>query len=302
MWFKNALMYRFTQTPEFSPESLEQQLQEFSFKPCANTEVQSIGWAPALSPKTEALVHASGQAYLINLKKQEKVLPAAVVKELLDEKIELIQEQEDRKVKGKEKQTMKEELIHTLLPQAFSKSSFLRALIVPQAGWIFVESASHNKAEELLAHLRKTLSSLPVVPPESEVGIPVILTDWMRGQHPTDFVLGAEVELKDFADDEGVLRCKNLALDSDDLQNHLDNGKMVTRLAVEWKETLSCLIGEDASIKRIQFSDVIKEQNEDITDEDKLARLDADFTLMAGELTAFAERLSEVLQFTAAEE
>lgn len=301
MWFKNALLYRFTQATEFAAEKLEEQLQEFSFKPCGNSDVQSIGWAPALSPKAQALLHASANAFLVNLKKQEKVLPASVVKEMLDEKIEQIQDAEGRKVKGKEKQTLKEELIHTLLPQAFTKSSYLRALIVPQQGWIMVETASHNKAEELLSYLRKTLTSLPVVPPESEVGIPAILTDWMRGQHPTDFELGAEVELKDFADDEGVLRCKNLALDSDDLQNHLNNGKMVTRLAVEWKETLSCLVGEDASIKRIQFSDVIKEQNEDITDEDKLARLDADFTLMAGELTAFAERLKEVLKFIPAQ-
>ncbi|MCU4674481.1 recombination-associated protein RdgC [Catenovulum sp. 2E275] len=294
MWFKNAFFYQFSQDLEFSAEQIEEKLQAFTFKPCGKTDMQSIGWTPALGEKSASLTHKSGDFLLVTLKKQEKVLPAAVVRELLEEKLKEIEDAEGRKVKGKEKQNIKEELIHTLLPQAFSKSSFCNAFIALKAGFIVIEASSANKAEELTAYLRKCLGSLPVVPLDTETPLMFTFTEWMRGDHPSDFTLGTEVELKDFAEDEGTLRIKNLSLDSDDLQNHLNNGKQVTKIAVDWDETLSCILADDLSIKRIKFSDVIKEQNEDITDEDKLARLDADFTLMSAELTRFIDRLSQI--------
>ncbi|WAJ71419.1 recombination-associated protein RdgC [Catenovulum adriaticum] len=294
MWFKNAFFYQFTQDVEFNAEQIEEKLQEFSFQPCGKTDMQSIGWTPALGPKAATLTHNAGDFLLVCLKKQEKVLPAAVVREQLEDKLKEIEEAEGRKVKGKEKQNIKEELIHTLLPQAFTKSSFVNAYIAMKAGWIVIEASSPNKAEELTAYLRKCLGSLPVIPLEIETPLMATFTEWMRGDHPSDFSLGTEVELKDFAEDEGTLRIKNLSLDSDDLQNHLNNGKQVTKIAVDWDDTLSCVLADDSSIKRIKFSDVVKEQNEDITDEDKMARLDADFALMSGELTRFIERLKAV--------
>lgn len=294
MWFKNAFFYQFTQDLEFTAEEIESKLQEFSFKPCGKTDMQSIGWTPALGPAASSLTHSAGEYLLVCLKKQEKVLPASVVKEFLDEKLKLIEEAEGRKVKGKEKQNIKEEIIHTLLPQAFTKSSFINAYIAVKAGWIVIEASSPNKAEELTAYLRKCLGTLPVIPLEIESQLTTTFTDWMRGNYPTDFKLGTEVELKDFAEDEGVLRCKNLALDSEDLQNHLNNGKQVTKIAIDWSDTLTCVLCDDLSIKRIKFSDVMKEQNDDITEDDQMARLDADFALMAGELTGFIERLKVV--------
>ncbi|KMT66524.1 recombination-associated protein RdgC [Catenovulum maritimum] len=292
MWFKNIFFYQFSQAFEFTAEQIEEKLQEFSFKPCGKTELQSQGWAPALTPKANTLTHTAGDYTLVCLKKQEKVLPASVVKEILDEKISEIEAAEGRKVKGKEKQVMKEELIHTLLPQAFTKSSFIKAYLAPKAGWVVVEASSSTKAEEILSYLRKCLGTLPVVPLETAGQLMFTFDEWMKGNHPQDITLGTEVELKDFAEDEGVVRCKNLSLDSEDLQNHLKNGKHVTKIGIDWAETLSCVLSDDLSVKRIKFSDVIKEQNEDITDEDKLARLDADFALMTGELTKFLDRLT----------
>ncbi len=294
MWFKNAFFYQFTQELEFNAEQIEDKLQEFTFKPCGKTDMQTIGWTPALGPKAATLTHKSEDFLLLTLKKQEKVLPASVVRELLDEKLKEIEDAEGRKVKGKEKQNIKEELIHTLLPQAFTKSSFINAFIAMKAGFIVIEASSSNKAEEFTAYLRKCLGSLPVVPIDTETQLMFTFTEWMRGDHPSDFTLGTEVELKDFAEDEGTLRIKNLSLDSDDLQNHLNNGKQATKIAVDWDETLSCILADDLSIKRIKFNDVIKEQNDDITDEDKLARLDADFVLMSRELTRFIERLTVI--------
>lgn len=294
MWFKNALFYQFTKSFELDQQGLEKQLAEFKFKPCGNTELQSVGWTPALADQAVNLVHQAGDFMLVSLKKQEKVLPASVVRELLDEKCQAIEAAEGRKVKGKEKQNIKEELIHSLLPQAFVKSSFTKAYIAPKAGWIIVDSGATGKAEELLAFLRKTIGSLPVVPLNIEAPVMLTLDNWLKGEHPSDFVLGTELELKDFAEDEGTIRAKNLSLDADDIQAHLDSGKHVTKLSVSWAETLECVLQDDLALKRIKFSDVVKEQADEVSGEDKLAKLDADFMLMAGELTKFVDRVAEL--------
>lgn len=49
------------------------------------------------------------------------------------------------------------------------------------------------------------------------------------------------------------------------------------------------------AITRVNFSDDLKDQNGDIPREDKLARLDADFTLISGELTVFISELTSAL-------
>ena len=60
---------------------------------------------------------------------------------------------------------------------------------------------------------------------------------------------------------------------------------------LEWDESLSFILCDDLAIKRVKFFDVIHEQNDDIDSDDVLAKLDADFALMAGELNRFIVEL-----------
>ena len=56
---------------------------------------------------------------------------------------------------------------------------------------------------------------------------------------------------------------------------------------------------EDLGIKRLKFSDVMREQNDDIPKDQLLARMDANFALMSGEVVRFAKRLTEVFNLQA---
>jgi recombination associated protein RdgC len=55
--------------------------------------------------------------------------------------------------------------------------------------------------------------------------------------------------------------------------------------------SLSFILCDDLAIKRLKFYDVIQEQNDDIDSDDIVAKLDADFALMAGELNRFIDNL-----------
>ena len=154
MWFKNLRAYRMTRGLDLSAEQLEDKLAARQFRPCTPAQPLSLGWVPALGEGTENLVHAADGRFLLSLRREEKILPPSVVRDLLKERIEGIEAQQGRKVYRKEKLSLKDEVIQDCLPRAFSRHAELRLIIDPAARWVFVDSASAGRAEEALNLLR----------------------------------------------------------------------------------------------------------------------------------------------------
>src|SRR5690554_2364579 len=113
MWFKNLRIYTLANDFVF-PDNLEQQLQQYLFKPCGRNELASFGWSSPFGAQHETLHHQLGSSYLFCARKEEKVLPTAVINAELENAVGLIEAEQDRKVVGKEKQNLKEDIIHRL--------------------------------------------------------------------------------------------------------------------------------------------------------------------------------------------
>jgi len=285
MFFKNLQIYRFTRPLEQDTDALERNLEEFKFKPCGSQDVSKLGWVFPMGKSGSMYTHLAAKQILICLKKEEKMLPAGVIKDQLNERVEAIELEQGRALKKKEKDSLKEEIVMQLLPRAFSRTSQTFAWIDPEADMLYVDASSTRKAEELISLLRKTLGSLPVVPIQLKNQADVIMTDWLtEGNIPANFALEDEAELCSALEGGGIIRCKQQDLLSDEIKNHLSADKFVTKLALCWADSISFIIGEEFALKRIKFADVIQEQNEDIDKDDFAARFDADFALMTGEI------------------
>lgn len=296
LWFKNILVYRLNKEIALSMDELEQQLASLAFTPCSSQDMTRTGWVSPMGDRGEALIHVTGKQVMMCARKEDKILPATVIKQALQDKVEKLEGEQGRKLKKTEKATLKDEVVYTLLPRAFSKFSQTFVWLDLEKQLVIVDSGSAKRAEDNLALLRKTLGSLPVVPLNFNESVELKMTEWVRsGELPAGFTLMDEAELKAVLDEGGVIRCKKQELVSDEIATHIEAGKFVTKLSVDWEDRLQFMLCDDGSIKRIKFSETLREQNDDIDKADFAQRFDADFVLMTGELSALIERVTEVL-------
>jgi len=296
LWFKNLMIYRLNRDIPLSADDLEKQLAAFSFSPCGSQDMAKTGWVSPMGSRSEALTHVNNGQILICARKEENILPSPVIKQSLEAKIEKLEAEQQRKLKKTEKDALKDEVLHSLLPRAFSRFSQTFLWIDSVNNLIMVDCASAKKAEDTLALLRKSIGSLPVVPLTMENPIELTLTEWVRsGDLPAGFALMDEAELKAILEDGGVIRCKKQDLVCDEIANHIEAGKLVTKLALDWQERIQLVLADDGSLKRLKFADTLREQNDDIDREDFAQRFDADFILMTSELAALVSNLTEAL-------
>ncbi len=129
MWFKNLYVYKLQDAFPLSAEELDEKLSNRLFAPCGGEQRESSGWVPPLGKDAEALVHSVNGYMLLTMAHQERLLPASVIKDELDERVADIQEREGRKVGSKEKKELREQIEFELLPRAFTRTHKLDAWI-----------------------------------------------------------------------------------------------------------------------------------------------------------------------------
>jgi len=295
MWFRNLQIYQLSETFTPSAEELHNALIEHSFKPCGGLDTHRIGWTTPLGKYGDQLVHATNGKLMLCMRREDRILPATVIRESVQEKVDEIEATQSRNVGRKEKNEIKEEVIVDLLPRAFTKSTLSYAYIDPKNNWIIVDSSTAGKAEEVIGLIRESLGSFKVKPLSVNNAPSAMMTDWVKNTPPADLQISDECELKEPVEKGGIIRIRGVDLGSKEVLQHLDSGKVVSKLALEWQERIACVLVEDLSIKRLKFMDLVMEEAAGIEADDEVMRFDADFALMSLELSRFIPALGEYL-------
>lgn len=291
MIFKNIKAFKLNTIVPIIDEKL---MNEKAFTPCSSLQMSSMGWVSPLGKHSDSLIHIIDGVVIFCLCIEERILPSSVITDKLEERLDEIEEVDGKRPFGKYKQSIKDDIIASLIPQAFTRKKFIHAYIDHKLGMIVVNTGTSNQAEEVIEFLRQTLGSLPVVPLKTERQVMSLMTEWVKGNElQSDFVIGHECELKDTFDDGGIIKTKHEDLTTDEIRAHIDAGKQVTILALEWNNWISCVVDQDLTIKRFKLSDQV-EENKQIHD-DRIAQFNADFYMFKEIFAQFMNRLLSLL-------
>lgn len=301
MFFKNLSVYRLNLESPLDVDTLEAALAEHRAHPCQGQQISTYGFTAPFGKSPDAqLVHAVEGFALIAAQAEERILPASVIRDELQAKVEEIEAQESRKVYKKEKDQLKDEIVITLLPRAFVRKKVTQAAIDLNAGLIYVNTASANRAEEILSAVREALGSLPVRPVNVKMSPVANFTGWLKNDTVCQgFALMDECEMRDTDKDGGIIKIKREDLGSEEIQNLLSAGKLVTQIALTWDEKLTFTLDEKLTIKRLRFEELLQSEAEQDGGDDADSQFDASFVLM---MKTFAEFIPQLLDALGGEE
>ena len=267
MWFKQVSFYPISKVklPDF--EYLTNKLAQSEFSPCQGLDWFSEGFSSPVHFSPE-LVFPADFTWRVALKKEEKVLPAGVIRDILDEKVLEIQNNDGRNVGRKEKQELKDQITDDLLPRAFTKSTRTEAVFDTKRGFLLINNATTAKAENLLTKLREALGGLEATLPNTKQSLSSLMTNWLlQGHCEGGFELDSNCELKGVGDVVPVVKVSKQDLTANEVVQHVKNGKTVTQLGLVWREQIAFILTQDFTLKRIQYLDSLQEEAENNGDD-----------------------------------
>lgn len=292
MWFKNLSIYRL---PRFTATAAElaAALGKHAFVPCSSLEAEGKGFA---APREGAgLVHDVAGNLLIALKTEKKLLPTSVLRDATRARAAEVEEHQGFKPGRKQMREIKDQLYEELLPKAFSINTLTRAWIDTNNGWLVLDAASPPKRDVMMGYLFKAIDNLSAHQLFVNLSPVAAMTEWLAADEaPAGFTVDDDTTLESAGESRATIRIAKQAPDPTDVAKHIAAGKRCTRLAMTWNDRVSMVLTESLTIKRVAPLDVIKETAAANT-ADAADRFDADFILMAGELSAMLVDMIEAL-------
>ncbi|HSW20277.1 MAG TPA: recombination-associated protein RdgC [Ramlibacter sp.] len=292
--FKNLIAYRITAgwTPP-PAEAFEAELQRLLFQPCGATQELSVGWMPPRGEENGAMVEVVAGHQILKLAVERKAVPGGAVRDELEARCKAIETEQGRKPGRKEKTEIKEEIVHTFLPRAFSKRGTHLVWIDVANRMLYVGAGSAKAAEAVIKQLGDVMAELKHVLSldmlSTATSPSAAMAHWLTSREaPPGFSIDRDLELKLSGEEKSVVRYARHTLELDEIGQHIQEGKMPTQLALTWEGKVSFVLTEMLVLKKIDMHGV----------DDNLGKdngFDADAAIATGELSSLLPDLLDAL-------
>ena len=286
------MVYRIGEGWRPSLAQMEQALDAERFVPCGASQEKAIGWVEPRGEAHAPLVEAVNGQRILKLKIETRGVPGSVVARKAKERSAQIEATEGRKPGKKEMKEIKEDVKLSLMPMAFSKESSVWVWIDPDAELLVIDAGSQAKADEVITLLVKSFAGLNLALMNTQMSPQSAMASWLISQEaPSGFSVDRECELKAADESKSVVRYVRHALDTDEVKQHVEGGKLPTRLSLTWEGRVSFSLTEALQLKKVTFLDVVFET----TSAEKDEGFDADVAIATGELRKLLPDLLEAL-------
>lgn len=292
--FKNIIMYRLDANWDSIAEQVEASLQVGRFVECGASQEKSIGWVePRRQPNGPLLEVVAGQ-WIAKLMVETRALPASVINRKAQERVAQIEASTGRKPGKKEIRDLKDDIRLELMPMAFTKQSSVLVWIDRDAHLLVIDAASQARADEVVTLLVQALPGFAVTLINTQVSPVAAMAEWLLSlDAPAGFSVDRECELKAADESKAVVRYARHRLDTEEVQQHIREGKMPTRLAMTWNERVSFMLTEGLQLKKLAFLDGVFESTS--ANHNKDDDFDGDVTISTGELQKLLPDVLEAL-------
>lgn len=294
--FKNVMVYRIGEG--FAPTLADVQaaLEPAQFVECGASQEKSVGWIPPRGEAYGPLVESVGGQWIMKLMIESKAVPGNVVRRKLDERVSEIEAATGRKPGKKEKRDLQDDILLSLLPQAFARQSTVIVWMDLENRRLVLNSGSQGKADEVMSALMNVLAGLSVTLIQTVTSPQAAMTQWLlaptEDEWPADLTVERETVLKSTGEDAASVRFTRHHLANDDVRKHVLEGKLPTQLALSWDGRVAFVLTETLQLKKVQFLDGVMDESGTDKNED---RFDADVALSTGLLGPVIDSLIEAL-------
>jgi recombination associated protein RdgC len=260
--FKNIVVYRIA--PDWTPpafDRLEAELQRLAFTPCGPTQERSAGWVPPRGKDHGAMVESVAGQWILKLAVERKAVPGGAVRTELEARCKAIEAAQGRKPGRKEKSEIKDEIVLSFLPRAFSKHSSHVLWLDLQQRALVIAAGSLKAAEPVVQALVDVMADLghvlPLSPISTSLAPATAMAEWLTTQQPPEgFSIDRDLELKHSGEDRSVVRYARHNLALDEIGQHIQEGKLPAQLAMTWNDKVSFVLTEQLAIRRIDIRGV----------------------------------------------
>ena len=290
--FKNVIVYRIGPQWSATLAQIEESLESARFVECGASQEKSIGWTEPRGEDHGPLAEAVAGQFLLKLMLETRALPSSVVNRKAKERVAQIEASTGRKPGKKETREIKDDIRLALMPLAFTKQSSVTVWLDPEARYLVVDAASQAKADEVLTLLVKCLPDMSATLLNTQMSPTAAMSHWLVSQEaPQGFSVDRECELKAADESKAVVRYARHPLDNEEVRQHVQGGKLPTRLALTWNNRVSFVLTEALQLKKMAFLDVVFEGASTGKDDG----FDTDATIATGELRQLLPALLEAL-------
>ena len=291
------MLYRLSPEWPASAAQWEAAIANEPFAECSATQQKSTGWVPPRGDEHGALVETVDGQWIARFAIETKAVPGDAVRRKVEEAVQHIEKTTGRKPGKKELRDLRDDALISLLPQAFPRRSTVTVWIEPTQRWLVMDVGAQGKADEVITSLVRVAGKgfgigLLQTATSPQAAMAAWLADPEGDALPHAFNIERECELKGSGDEPAVIKFTRHPLQTEEVRQHITEGKLPTRLALGWSGRVGFVLTQALQLKKIAFQEGVFEDGPKTTDED---RFDADVALATGELGALITDLIEAL-------
>jgi recombination associated protein RdgC len=297
--FKNVTLYRIT--PGWAPtlEAMEAALDALRFVPCTASQDKSVGWAEPRGEAHGPLVESVAGQRILKFVMETKAVPGDIVREKAQEEADHIEATTGRKPGKKETKSLREDALMALLPMAFPRRGSVWVWIDLVNHLLITDASSQGKVDELVTSLVNAFNDLSLTLLQTAVTPQTAMTNWLAAESPDAWPQGfnveRECELKSGDEEKSVVKFTRHNLATDEVRQHITEGKLPTKLAMSWEGRIGFMLTEAMQLKKVSFLEGVFDDRASSDNNGDDSGFDTDVALSTGELQKLIPELIEAL-------